>query len=158
MLLVLDETLAPVFRIGDNRFILTYLMIVYVAFQWSWQLTIPAAFMIGLLRDFSGTGPIGIETSSLIVSAILLDFTVQKIERDQLVLRILSAMIFTFTVFLIHYLMAGFLTGINFNVWYYLTVAFGTSVYTGLLVPFFFFFSAKWFRDRTNIKQYDLFQ
>lgn len=157
-LLVLDMTLAPLLAIGDNRFFLTFLMVIYFGFQWGWKQILPAACAAGILRDFVSSGPVGIETASLILSALFLDLTVQKIEREPLALRMLCAMVFTFSVLLIQLVISIFLTGIQYKVWYYLSVALGSSVYTAVLAPVFFLVSSKWFGDRTVIKQYDLFQ
>ena len=158
ILLILDATLAPIFRFGDIRFFLTYLIVIYAAFQWSWKRVLPTASVIGVLRDLMGTGPIGIETFSLIASAVILHFAVQKVEREQTILRMVCAGLFTFFVLLFQGIAYLFLTGINFDVLYYLSFSLGSSLVTGLLVPIFFFISSWWFHDRATIKQYDLFQ
>ena len=157
ILLTLDMTLVPLFRIGDSRFVLGYLLVVYAAFQWGWNRAVPTALFIGVLRDLLSTGMMGLETFSLFLSSLSLAFVSMKVQRESLLLRFFAAAGFVLTAVLIQLLLSGFLTGIQYDYGYYLSITLGSAIYTGLAVPVFFFISAKWFGDHLAIKQYDLF-
>lgn len=157
LLIVLDITLAPALAMGDVRFFLSYLMVIYAAFQWGWKQSIPIALLLGVLRELAGSEVLGIETCAMMMGAFLLGLAVQKIDKGMVLLRLLTTLVFVFFVLTLRALFSVFLTEMKFDYWYYLSVSLGCSVYTAALTPLFFHFSARWFHDRTAIKQYDLF-
>ena len=82
VLLLFDLSLGSVIHIQSVRPIFLYLMIVYVTFAWGFGKAPLLAFWIGILRDLSGSGPMGLETTILFSATLLLDFLVHKIERE----------------------------------------------------------------------------
>jgi len=157
LLLTLDITVTPLFRLGDNRIFLSYLMVVYAAFQWGGRTIIPMAVAVGVARDLVSTQSLGIETLSLVLTSALLYLRIQKIEREWWWLRILTAFLFILCVSVISMIMSSFLTGTLPNFWYYSSVALGSSIYTAVVTPVFFYLTARWFRDHVAFKQYELF-
>ncbi|MDD5670666.1 MAG: hypothetical protein PHN49_03400 [Candidatus Omnitrophica bacterium] len=158
LLLTFDVTVTPIFRFGDVQFFLTYLLVLYATFQWGWQTTIPMAILVGLMRDFLGTQSLGIETCSLLFASILLYLLVQKIERESLSLRMMITFIFVFCTLLVNLFLSNYLSGAMNVTWYHLAVAFGSALYTVLIMPVFFHVSAKWFHDSAVLQQYELFR
>ena len=157
-LLVLDITLVPLVRIGFVRPVLEYLIILYAAFQWGWQKTLPIAITVGILRDFVSSQSLGIETSSLIFASFVLDLLVQKMEREIWFLRLTAAFLFVFCASMSSLILSSFLgEGIHVS-GASVTIALGTSFYTAILMPPFFYLTARWFHDRFAFKQYELFR
>ncbi len=156
-LISLDMTMAPLLRVGGAQFMLSYLFIVYVAFQWGWQKAIPVAFLVGLSRDFISSQVFGLETLALVYAAYLLNLIVQKMERSRMLLRMVVAFYFTSLAFIINILSATFVMENVRMSWNYVSVALGSALYTAVLLPVFFYISSKWFNDTVSIKQYELF-
>jgi rod shape-determining protein MreD len=157
-LLVLDLSVTPLIRVGGFRPILQYLVILYAAFQWGWEKTIPMAIGVGILRDLTSSQILGLETVSLVFVAFLLDLLVQKIERDIFFLRVLAVFLFVFSVLMMNLILSNFLTDIPRFSWYEIGIAVGTSLYTAAVMPLFFYGTRYWFHDRTFLKQYELFR
>ena len=116
------------------------------------------AFCAGLLRDLSGSAPFGVETSALVLSSLVLDLLVQKIEHSLMVFRMGIALIFlTCTLFLSYCLSLIF--GVRSSyVPSDMSILFGSAIYTALLYPLFFSVTSRWFKDRRPLKQYELFK
>ena len=157
ILVALDLNIAPIFRLGPLQFVLTYLMVLYAAFQWGWQRTIPMAFVVGMFRDFFSSQALGVETVSLVLAALLLDQMVQKMQRELLWLRMVTGVIFILSILFFQFLITGLVTGVSQSYWYSWGIAFGSALYSAVLIPLFFFISAHWFHDRMAFKQYELF-
>ena len=158
LLLVVDLTIMPLLCIGPLYPQLLYLMVLYAAFQWGWQRTIPMALAVGILRDLTGSQFLGFETASFVLASMILDLLVQKMEREFVLLRFAAAFIFVFCASMFHLILVSLVTGTIYLSWYRCWVVFGSSLYTALLMPLFFYVTAKWFGDRAVLKQYELFQ
>ena len=158
LLLIIELTILPVFRIGSIQPQLLYLMILYVAFQWGWQKTIPMALTVGILRDLAGSQYFGYEAMALVLTSWLLDLLVRSVERDSWSLKMVTAFLFVFLVTMFHMMLLSVLTPQTYVSWHWCGINLATALYTALLLPFFFHFTAKWFGDRVTFKQYELFQ
>jgi len=135
-----------------------YLMVLYACLEWGWKTTIPVAFCAGLLRDLSGSAPFGVETSALVLSSLVLDLLVQKIEHSLMLFRMGIALIFLTCTLTLSY-MLSLLFGVRSGyVPQDAAVIFGSAVYSALLYPFFFSLTSRWFKDRRLLKQYELFK
>lgn len=157
LLYVLDVTVMPFVAVGIFKPSLLYLMILYAAFRWHWKKIIPMGILVGLLRDFMSSTYWGIETGILVLSSYALCLFVQKIERYSLLMRITTAFIFILTVLFLNLIAGGLAEGLTEISWNILLNAFGMAVASAFVMPLFFFLSALWFRDRSRLKQYELF-
>lgn len=135
-----------------------YLMVLYACLEWGWKTTIPVAFCAGLLRDLAGSAPFGVETSALVLSSLVLDLLVQKIEHTFMIFRMGIALIFLFCTLALSYsfsLIFGVRSGYAASD---LSILFSSAVYSALLYPLFFSMTSRWFKDRRLLKQYELFK
>lgn len=135
-----------------------YLMVLYACLEWGWKTTIPVAFCAGLLRDIVGSAPFGVETSALVISSLVLDLLVQKIEHSLMVFRMAIALIFLTCAMGLSYfftLLFGARTAFTPSDFHTL---FGSALYTALLYPIFFSLMSRWFQNRRTLKQYELFK
>ena len=158
LLLVLDLSVLPFIRVGGIQPHLLYLIVLYAAFQWGWQRTLPMALAVGILRDLTGSHLLGLETGSLILASVILDLLVKKMVRESTLLRFSTALIFVFCASLFHLILVSFLSGTNYVSWHRCYLSLGTSLYTAACMPIFFYLTARWFYDRVPMKQYELFQ
>ncbi len=156
-LLVADFCFAPAFHLGLIRPILLYLLIFYSAVCWGWEKTLPLAVAAGLLRDFSGSQSFGVETVAAVLGAFCLDFSLQKIDRESFVIRLGTAFLFVFLMTGLVLVMSAFLGARTPSFGLGFALCLGTGIYSAALMPFFFQLTARWFRDRGSLKQYELF-
>lgn len=155
--LVAEMTLLRPFWIGSAAPLPLYLMVLYACLEWGWKTTIPVAFCAGLMRDLAGSAPFGVETSALVLSSLVLDLMVQKVEHSILLFRFAIAVIFMACVLGISYMLTLVLGSRTVFVWNDLSIWIGSAVYSAVLYPFFFYLTARWFKDRRVLKQYELF-
>lgn len=156
--LTAEMTFLRAFHLGAAMPLPLYLMVLYACLEWGWKTTIPVAFCAGLLRDLSGSAPFGVETSALVLSSLVLDLLVQKIEHSTMVFRMGIAFIFlTCTLALSYSLSLIFGVRSDF-VSNDLSILFGSAIYSALLYPLFFSVTSRWFKDRRLLKQYELFK
>ena len=158
LLWVCDICIFPsLFESGFMRPVLTYLIIVYAAFRWDWRKTAGLALFVGLLRDVTGSQPLGVETAVLTSSALVLGFLAQKMERDSFVVRVLAVFLFVFFDSLLILFLSGFLNFTNeFSGFFFLMIV-SSAFLTALISPLFFYLTGKWFKDHLPLKQYELF-
>lgn len=156
-LAVLDGSVLPVFQIHSVYPSFLYLFICYAAFEWGAPKTVYVAFWAGLLRDLLGGGLIGLEASILVTLALVLDFLVQKMERQLPGIYFLITFLFVFCAgtarLLVSY--AGELP--PSLVWGYLGMIAMTALYTCALLPIFNFMTNRWI-GHSSAKQYELFR
>jgi len=155
--LVAEMTFLRAFHVGGAMPLPLYLMVLYACLEWGWKTTIPVAFCAGICRDFVGSSPFGVETSALVISSLVLDLLVQKIEHSFMVFRMAIALIFLTCAMGLNYsftLVFGARTGFESSDF---GVLFGSALYTALLYPVFFSLMSRWFKDRRVFKQYELF-
>jgi len=156
--LTAEMTFLRAFHLGPAMPLPLYLMVLYACLEWGWKTTIPVAFCAGLLRDLSGSAPFGVETSALVISSLVLDLLVQKIEHSVMLFRMGIALIFLTCVLTLSYLLSllfGVRSGYVPND---LGIIAGSAVYSALLYPLFFSGTSRWFKDRRTLKQYELFK
>ncbi len=158
LLAVLDGTVMPVFQIGSVSPSLLYLFICYAAFEWGSPKTVYVAFWAGLFRDFLGGGLIGLEASLLAGLALMFDFVVQKMERELPGIYFLITFLFVFCAGTVN-LLAGCLAGeLSLSLaGRYLGLIAMTAFYTSAMLPFFNFFTNRWF-GRSSSRQFELFR
>ncbi len=153
-----EMTVLRSFHLGAAAPLPLYLMVLYACLEWGWKTTIPVAFCAGLMRDLAGSAPFGVETSALVISSLVLDLLVQKIEHGILVFRLGIALIFMACALAISYsltLLLGSRTAFAASDFAALA---GSALYSALLYPFFFFLTALWFKERRLLRQYELFR
>jgi len=156
LLAVLDGTVMPVFQIHGVYPNFLYLFICYAAFEWGSHKTVFVAFWAGLLRDLLGGGMIGLEASLLTALALVLDFVVQKMERQLSGIYYVITFLFIFFAGVLRLLVSytGELpVSLTFG---YLGLIAMMAIYTTALLPFFNFVSNRWFGH--SVKQYELFR
>jgi cell shape-determining protein MreD len=147
----------PLLAVGMVKPVSLYLMLLYVSFEWHWERTFALALLIGLIRDGVGSHPFGVETTVLCLVSVGLDFVVRKIERKAWMMRFALTFLYLFLVFTGVLIVSGLLGYRNFVTWTALGLCFQTAVYTTLGMPFFFFFTSRWFARRQVVRQYELF-
>ncbi len=157
ILLVLELSVLPFFRVGVFQPVLLYLMVLHAAFQWGWEKTVPMAVAAGVLRDLAGSHSLGLETAALVAASFVLDLLVQKIERDSQVTRVAVGFLFVFFVSILIVLFSNFLGEAREISWYTFGVSVGTAFYSAMMLPPFFYVTGHWFHDRIPLKQYELF-
>ncbi len=157
-LTVLDVTLCPVLRIHAVYPSLLYLLICYTAFEWGNRKTIYVAFWVGLFKDLLGGGPLGLETSILVVMSFALDFVVQKIQREFPGIYLLITFLFVFLSLMFKMIIAYFLEWLPMVSWEYMEAILFKALYTTLLLPIFYFVTERWFGNQSFLKQYELFR
>ena len=156
LLAVLDGTVMPVFQIHGLYPNFLYLFICYAAFEWGSHKTVFIAFWAGLLRDLLGGGMIGLEASLLTALALVLDFVVQKMERQLSGIYYVITFLFVFCAGLLR-LLVSYTGELPASLFFgYLGLIAMTALYTTALLPFFNFVSNRWFGH--SVKQYELFR
>ncbi len=154
LLLLLELCFLPALHLPVQP-VLLYLVIPYAAFQWRWEKTVWLAMGVGLMRDLTGSQPLGTETLVLSLAAAGLDFFVLKIERRMFLMRVITTFLFVFSVTLLSLILSGFL-GSSIS-WFHLGTALRTALATAVFMPIFFSLAGFWFRDTGSLKQYELF-
>lgn len=155
-LTVMDGTIMPVLRIGPVYPSFLCLWVCYTAFQWGHGKTVYIAFWAGLARDFLGVGPVGMEATILVALALILDFLVQKMEREFPGMYLMLTFLFVFFAGVFR-LILGYPDEIPAEILgNYLGLIALTALYTSVLLPVFSFLSDRWFGS-SSIKQYELF-
>ena len=158
LLLVIDVCLAPALGAGVLHPMFLYLMIPYAAFEWHWNSTLATALFIGVFLDLAGSHPLGVQTSVLGAASFALDFAVLKIQRDSLVMRMVTVFIFTGGVLFSSLVLSAFLGTPEKMTGIMILQGLGTAFATAALTPVFFFLTSRLFRDRRIAsKQYELF-
>lgn len=156
LLAVLDGSVMPAFQIRSAYPSLLYLFICYAAFNWSSPRTVYVAFWAGILRDLLGGGLIGLEATLLVALALVLDFLVQKTERQLRGIHFLLTFFFVFFAGVLK-LLIGYAGQLPPSfVWGYLGMITLTALYTSALLPAFDLLTDRWF-GHSSAKQYELF-
>lgn len=156
-LLILEYTLFPFFLFLKGRPDFLYLMVLDYAFFNPWEKTPFFSLGVGLLRDFLGGHLFGIETLSFALTGYLLSLGVQKLERDNLWVRLGMSFLFVWLTETLSVGLAGWLgTSRGFTLDLMGTV-FLTTLYTVALAPGFFWLTNRWFGRLPFLKQYELF-
>ncbi len=157
LLLVADLCWSPWIAVGGAQPVFLYLMVVYSAFQWGAWRSVPVAIVAGLARDLTGSLDLGVETLVLFISTLVLDFLVQKLDRESQLVRMIAAFLFVFWVLLELAYCSSFF-GMKLPVTgHALLGILTTALYTAVWTPVFFGVTSRWFHDRTPMKQYELF-
>jgi len=156
-LAVLDSAILPVFQIHSIAPSFLYLFVCYAAFEWGGLKTIYAAFWAGLIRDFLGGGLLGAEATILTGLAFLLDFSVQKIEKQFPGIYFFITFLFIFLAGTLELLLACVGALPAGRIENYMSLVFFTALYTSALLPVFYFLTDRWF-GRLDTKQYELFR
>ncbi|HNX69570.1 MAG TPA: rod shape-determining protein MreD [Candidatus Omnitrophota bacterium] len=157
-LMMMDATILPVFRIGAVYPSFLCLFVCYAAFEWGAPKTMYVAFWVGLLRDFLGGGMIGMEASLFVGLAFLLDFAVQKMEKQFPGIYMLITFLFVLIEGVLR-LLLGYGDGLPSG-WFgtHLGLVVLTALYTSVLLPVFYFLTDRWLGHKTATKQYELFR
>ena len=156
-LLVLEYGLSPFFLFLKGRLDFLYLVILDYAFFGSWERLPFFSLGVGLFRDFLGGHLFGIQALSFALTGYLLSLGVQKLERDNLWVRLGMSFLFVGLTETLSLGLAGWLeTSKGFSLDLMGTV-FLTTFYTTALAPGFFWFTNRWFRRTPFLKQYELF-
>jgi len=140
---------------GRTRFL--YLLVLDYAFFCSWQRVTLFALVIGLFRDVLGGHLFGVETASLALTGFLLSLGMQKLERDNLWVRLGISFLFVGLTETLSFCLGGWLgvsTGFPFPL---IGSIFWSTFYTVALSPVFFLFTNYWFKRIPVLKQYELF-
>jgi rod shape-determining protein MreD len=156
-LLIIDLCVSPLVAAGSVRPVLLYLMMIYAAFEWHWERTFSLAFFVGILRDMTGSHPFGIETAVLVLTSIALDFVIRTIERKSWLMRSVVTLLYVLAVSVGVLLLSALLGYRQYWTWQSLLLCFQTALYTSLIMPFFFYFTSRWFTRRHIVRQYELF-
>lgn len=137
----------------------TYLWVLYVAFRWPAKELLPTAVFVGILRDLTGSLPLGVETASLAAVAASLIFLLQKFQRDSFLIQWMAGAFFVLAVSLSNLFLSAFLGyGTSLNGFSFLSCL-GVSAATASIMPVFFWLTSRWFYRETNglKRQYELF-
>ena len=157
-LTVLDATVMPALQIRSVYPSMLYLFICYAAYEWGGHKTVYVAFWAGLLRDLLGGGSIGLQASLLVGLALMLDFVVQKMQREFPGIYYIATFLFVFCAGAAQ-LFVGCLTGSLSPslAGGYLELSVMTALYTSAMLPFFNFMTNRWF-GRSSGRQFELFR
>ncbi|HXV28052.1 MAG TPA: rod shape-determining protein MreD [bacterium] len=158
ILLVLDLAIVPFFRIGVLQPPLGYLLILYAAFQWDIRKAVPTALAVGISRDLVSSQWFGLEMICCVSAAFLLELAVQKIEHTDFAFRAGIAFVFIFLIEILSLLLSNPFAGDTNRFWVGFGTAVGAAAYACVILPAFFYLSARWFRDRPPVKQLELFR
>lgn len=157
LVLVLEYSFSPFFLFLKGQPNLLYLVVLDYAFFGDWERTPFFSLGVGLLRDFLGGHLFGIEALSFALTGYLLSLGVQKLERDNLWVRLGMSFIFVWLTATLSLGLAGWLeTSKGFSLYGMETVLL-TTLYTTALAPAFFGLTNLWFRRVPLLKQYELF-
>lgn len=153
---VLDVCLTPV--LGVFRPVFLYLWVLYVAFYGPVRALIPAAVFAGLLRDLSGSQPLGVETISLTGMVCALTFLILKFQHELFLMRMILGALFIFCTLIFNMILSGFLEPNTAMVWHGFYASLFMTFVSALMMPFFFEVTQKWLPQETSSrKQYELF-
>ena len=156
---MLDVSVMPVLWPGDARPVFLYLAVLYSAFEWNWFKTVRIALAVGLLRDLTGTQPLGLETIVLVSVSFLTGYITRKIEKKSLSGRAVISGIYTASVLIFTFLFAVFIGSSYPFSGRVVAIAVSAGFWNGILAPVFFIFSHRWFLGRLpNLRQYELFR
>ena len=157
LLLLADVCLAPAAGLVHFRPIFSYLIVAYAAFRWHWKSALAAAMAAGIFRDLAGSRALGVETLSLVMATAGLLFFMQKIERHSFVVQFIVNFIFVFSISLLILFFESVLGLNNQFSGYFLRLSFSTALSTSVLMPVFFHFAARVFKDGASRNPYGLF-
>ncbi len=153
---VLDLCLTP--SLGIFRPVFLYLWVLYAAFCGPVSALIPAAVIAGVLRDLSGSQPLGVETISLTGMACALTFLILKFQHEFFLMRMILGAIFIFFTLILNMIFSSFLAPNTPVMWNGFYASFFVTVISTFAMPFFFEVTRKWFPQETNsLRQYELF-
>lgn len=157
LFLVLDIVVRPHIAIAGFAPIFLYALVIYTAFEWDVKRSLMTAGFVGVLRDLTGYHPLGAETITLVGMTFLLNLLLLKIDRQSAFTRFVLAFILVHMTLLLNLFWIAIFESSQFAPAAPMRVAFGTALVTavasGILSPFM----RRWFRDRSSIKQYELF-
>ncbi len=156
--LIVDLCLIPALRVEAVRPVCLYLAVLYAAFEWHGQHLFTMALAVGILRDLTGSEPLGVETAVLGLSTLALHFFVPKLDRRSFTIRFVVTLVFVFLVLVADSVLASLLGAQNRISWYFLYAILNSALATAILMPFVFSLSGRWFGDRAPLKQYELFR
>jgi rod shape-determining protein MreD len=156
-LLIIDLCVSPLIAADAVRPVFLYLMIIYAAFEWQWERTFALALFVGILRDATGSHPFGIETTVLVLTSLALDFVIRTIERKSWLVRFMVTLLYVLSVSVGALILSALLGYRQYWTWQSLMLCFQTALYTGMIMPFFFYFTSRWFTRRHIVRQYELF-
>lgn len=156
-LLFLQYSFSPFTLFWGGRPDLLYLVVLDYAFFWSWELAPFFALMVGFLRDFVGGHLFGIETACLMATALVLSFGIRKLERDNAWVRGAVSFIFVGLTEALSLGLGSWFEGSRVPPFYLIQSIFWTTFYTVAFAPVFFWFTNRWFKRFTFLKQYELF-
>lgn len=153
---VLDLCITP--ALGIFRPVFLYLWVLYAAFYGPVSALIPAAIIAGVLRDLTGSQPLGVETLSLAGMSCALTFLILKFEHELFLMRLILGAIFIFSTLVLNMILSSFLDPSAAIVWHGFHASFFVTFISTLIMPVFFELTQKWFPQETNsLKQYELF-
>ncbi len=155
VLVTLQYGLAPFFT-GRPDFL--YLLVLDSAFFLSWERVPFLAAGIGLLRDLLGGHLFGIQTFSFSVTGTLLSLSLQKLERENALVRAGITLLFVALTEALSFGLGAWLEEGRFLARTFAQSVFWTTFYTALVGPAFFWFTSRWFKRISFFKQqYELF-
>lgn len=133
------------------------IFLTFYAFQINWKKTLSLAVFIGLTKDLFSNSFFGIETASIMVAALLLQFCAAQLDRDKKTIQITSLFMFT----LIHLFLFSILNFVVGGKWLldqtFLIKCFLISAYTSMAGFVLFPFFERWLKYILHDKQYELF-
>ncbi len=156
-LLILEYGLSPFFVFLRGRPDLLYLVILDYAFFGNWQEVPWFSLGVGLLRDFLGGHLFGIQALSFALTGYLLSLGIQKLERDNLWVRLGMSFLFVGMTEILSLGLAGWLETSQAISLDSMGTIFLTTAYTTALAPSFFGLTNRWFKRIPLLKQYELF-
>lgn len=157
VLTILDLCLTPLF--GIARPLLAYLLVVFAILEGAEIRKIGGlALLTGVLRDFSGIEPLGVETFILSSTAIVFAFITSKIEHESVLTRTGIVFLFVFFVCMIRLALGAFITGSNAVPTQFLFLTLLSSFSTAMISPAFLWLLKGWLGRRSFLKQYELFK
>lgn len=157
LLLALQSGLSPFFLYLKGYPDLLSLLVLDYAFSWSWE-TVPLfALFVGLLRDLTGGHLFGIETAALAFTGFLLSLGIQKLDRENGLVRLGICLVFVFLTESVSLGLGRWLESSKSLSWELIGSVILTTIYTAALAPGFFWITNRWFRRTPVLKQYELF-
>ncbi|MBI3316589.1 MAG: rod shape-determining protein MreD [Candidatus Omnitrophica bacterium] len=156
--LVFDFSIRPSLGVGYLRPVFLYLMVMYAAFEWGWEKALPLSLVVGVMRDLVGTNYLGSETFALFLTSGVMVMAAQKLDRHSLFMRFSLTAIFVFAVEIINLTFeALFYEGVQFQWRSRILACGGSALASAGFAPFFFYFTFRWFGEKSPLKQYELF-
>ncbi len=136
----LDLYIAPFLTINGIKPDLWILLLLFYAFRVDWKRAPILAFGIGLMKELLSTRFFGIEIFSLGIPTLLLSYLIGKVEREDPIILISSAAIFSFAYELLSLASFVYLKGAYALLVDLLIRALWISLYTIVSFPLFFSF------------------